>query len=344
MTFDVIFSLTTLAAYLRYPQIEGLGDELLPEGSRVQLTRKRNGIDFGTSRPSLPKGKKSKVSSEVLPITTSESSKHPHVQLSFLKEMAFPRKSRYDKGKHKINPSFLEDAPLVNSFSPLRAKGGKRKTMIFDLLTGTRPSREVNVSIKESNPLIIPSREITLIAEESNSSVPPSFGMSHPSLLSSTTNPTKVLTIREIQETPLAEAEAMEPSASNEMDKGGASSSLPEIADDDEVTGFPKGNSSDDQIFAANPISAKPSNSRTSKESIKFFGRTMNWVGDPLKAFADLIPVNSATDAVTLPRKEVMDNMFHHLVDVSLFDFLFFSLLSRWIRLMMSFIQFFLLS
>jgi hypothetical protein len=29
MNFDVIFSLTTLAAYLRYPQIEGLGDELV---------------------------------------------------------------------------------------------------------------------------------------------------------------------------------------------------------------------------------------------------------------------------------------------------------------------------
>jgi hypothetical protein len=340
----LIFSLTTLAAYLRYPQIEGLGDELLSEGSRVQLTRKRNGIDFGTSRPSLPEGKKSKVSPEVLPITTNESSKHPHVQLSLLKEMASPRKSRYNKGKYKINPSFLEDAPLVDSFSPLRAKGGKGKTTIFDLLAGTRPSREVNVSIKESNPLIIPSKEITLIAEESNSSVPPSLGVLHPPLLSSATNPTKVLTTKEIQETPLAEVEAMEPSASNEMDKGRASSSQPEIADDDDVTGFPKGNSSDDQIFAANPIFARPSNSRTSEESIKFFGRTMNWVGDPLKAFANLIPVNSATDAVTLPRKEVMDKMFHHLANVSLFDFPFFSSFSHWIRLMMSFIQILLFS
>jgi hypothetical protein len=29
MKFDAIFSLTILAAYLRYPQIEGLGDEML---------------------------------------------------------------------------------------------------------------------------------------------------------------------------------------------------------------------------------------------------------------------------------------------------------------------------
>jgi hypothetical protein len=57
MNFDAIFSLTTLAAYLRYPQIEGLGDELLLEGSRVQLTRKRNGTDSTTSGLPLPEEK-----------------------------------------------------------------------------------------------------------------------------------------------------------------------------------------------------------------------------------------------------------------------------------------------
>jgi hypothetical protein len=344
MNFDVIFSLTTLVAYLRYPQIEGLGDELLPEGSRVQLTRKRNGTDLETSRPSLPKGKKSKVSSEILPITTSESSQHPHVQLSLPKEMAFPRKSRYNKGKHKVNPSFPEDPPLVNSFNPLRAKDGKGKTMIFDLFANTRSSKEVNVFIKESNPLIIPSRDITLIAEESNSLVPPSLGVSHPPLLSSATNPTKLPMTGEIQETPYSEAEAMEPSASNEMDKGGASSLQPEFADDDEVTGFPKGNSTDDQIFATNPTSTRPSNSRTSEGSIKFVGKTINWVGDPLKAFADLIPVSPATDAVTLSHKETMNKMFHHLADVSPSDSPFLFSLSRWIRLMMSFIRILLFS
>jgi hypothetical protein len=137
MNFDIIFSLTTLAVYLRYPQIEGLGDELLPEGSRVQLTRKRNGIDPKTSRPLLPKGKKSKVSSKVLLIMASEPSKHSHLQLSLPKEMAFPRKSRNDKGKHKVNQNFLEDPSLVGPFGPLRAKDGKRKTTILDLLTST---------------------------------------------------------------------------------------------------------------------------------------------------------------------------------------------------------------
>jgi hypothetical protein len=53
MIFDAIFSLTTLAAYLRYPQIEGLGDELLSEGPRVQLTKKRSGVDIENSRPSI---------------------------------------------------------------------------------------------------------------------------------------------------------------------------------------------------------------------------------------------------------------------------------------------------
>jgi hypothetical protein len=131
----------------------------------------------------------------------------------------------------------------------------------------------------------------------------------------------------------------MEPSASNEMDKGGASSLQPEFANNDEVTGFSKGNSTDDQIFATNPTSTRPSNSRTSEESIKFAGKTINWVGDPLKSFVDLIPVSPATDAVAMSRKETMNKMFHHLADVSPSDFPFLSLLSRWIRLMMSFIR-----
>jgi hypothetical protein len=121
MNFDIIFSLTTLAAYLRYPQIEGLGDELLPKGSRVQLTRKRNGIDLKISRPPLPKGKKSKVSYEILPTTASESSKHPHLQLSLPKEMAFPRKSRYDKRKHKVN----QNSRRSSTSWPLRPIIGK---------------------------------------------------------------------------------------------------------------------------------------------------------------------------------------------------------------------------
>jgi hypothetical protein len=189
MNFDVIFSLTTLAAYLRYP----LGDELLPKGSRVQLTRKRNGIDPKTSRLPLPEEKKSKVSSKVLPTMASEPSKHSHLQLSLSKEMAFPRKSRYDKGKHKVNQNLLEDPPLVGPIGPLRAKDGKRKTVILDLLTGTRPSREIIVPIKESNPLIIPSREITIHAEESNPLVIPSLGVSLPPLPSSATNPIEPL-------------------------------------------------------------------------------------------------------------------------------------------------------
>jgi hypothetical protein len=110
----------------------------------------------------------------------------------------------------------------------------------------------------------------------------------------------------------------MEPSTSNEMDRSGASSSLPEFTDD-EVTGFPRESLIDDQIFAADPTSTRPSNSWTSKESIKFAGETINWVGDPLKAFADLIPVISTTDAVALSHKEAMNKMSHHLIDVSLF-------------------------
>jgi hypothetical protein len=115
MNFDAIFSLTTLAAYLRYPQIEGLGDELLQEGSRVQLTRKRNGTDSATSELPLPEGKKSKVSSEDPSGTASEPSRLSHLQLSLPKEMAVPRKSRYDKGKGKVNHNLLKVPPVVDS-------------------------------------------------------------------------------------------------------------------------------------------------------------------------------------------------------------------------------------
>jgi hypothetical protein len=305
-----------------------LGDELLLEGPRVQLTKKRSGVDIETSRPSIPGGKRSKISSDILTLMSNESSHHPRVQLSLPKEMAFPRKSRYDKGKNKANPSSPEDPQLVDSFTLLQIEDGREKSIIFDLLAGIRPSREVNVSVKENNPLIIPSRDITLIAEENSSSILPSLGVSHPPLLSSGIDPNEILTTREIQENPHSEAETMEPSASNEMDKGGAFSSQPDFMDDDEVTRFSKGHSAGDRIFAANPDSSRLSNNRTSGESIKFLGREINWVGDPFEAFADLIPVSPAPDAVALSRKETMNKMFRYLVDVSPSDpsllFLFF--------------------
>jgi hypothetical protein len=62
MEFNVIFSLTILAAYLRNPQIEGLGDKLVPEGSEVQLVRKRKNIEHKTSGSQLPEAKRSKLS------------------------------------------------------------------------------------------------------------------------------------------------------------------------------------------------------------------------------------------------------------------------------------------
>jgi hypothetical protein len=88
MNFDVIF---LWPAYLRYPQIEGLGDELVLEGPRVQLTRKRKSTDPKASRLPLPEGKRSRVSSEVFPTKTNELSKQSNLQLSLLKETAFPQ-------------------------------------------------------------------------------------------------------------------------------------------------------------------------------------------------------------------------------------------------------------
>jgi hypothetical protein len=235
--------------------------------------------------------------------------------------MAFPRKSRYDKGKNKANPSSPKDHPLVDSFTPLRIGDGRKKSTIFDLLAGTRLSREVSVPVKENNPLVIPSRDITLVTEGNNSSIIPSA--SHPPLLPSATDPTKFPTTEEIQENPHSEAETMEPSTSNEMDKGKAFSSQPDLIDDDEITGFSKGHSTDDRFFAANPNFSRPSNSRTSSEPIKFLGREINWVGDPLETFADLIPMDPATNAVALSRKEAINKMFQYLIDVSPSNFFF---------------------
>jgi hypothetical protein len=112
----------------------------------------------------------------------------------------------------------------------------------------------------------------------------------------------------------------MEPSSSNEVGRSGASSSLPDFMDE-EVTRFQREDLLVNQIFAGNPDPTRPSNNRFLKESIKLVGETVNWVGDPLKAFEDLIPTSSTMDAIALSRKETMDKMSHHLVDVSSSDF-----------------------
>jgi hypothetical protein len=175
--------------------------------------------------------------------------------------------------------------------------------------------------------LIIPSRDISLIAEGSDSLIPPLLEVAHPPLLPSTTDSPDLPTTGAIQENPHSDdAETMEPSPSNEMDKSGAFPLQPDLMDDDEVTGSLKGHSTNDRFFTANPNVHGPSSHRTSSESIKFLGREINWAGDPLEAFADLIPGNSATDAVALSRKETMNKMFQHLIDVSPSNFLLLSL------------------
>ncbi|KAB8813785.1 hypothetical protein FH972_026741 [Carpinus fangiana] len=116
------------------------------------------------------------------------------------------------------------------------------------------------------------------------------------------------------QEIDHVEVKAMEPSVSDEMDGNENSLSLPEFVDD-EGTGISR------DYFAANPIPVedptitKPSSGRISRESIKLFGEKINWLSNPLEAFADLIPTSSTTDPVALSRKEMMDKMSHHLLD-----------------------------
>jgi hypothetical protein len=317
MKFDAIFSLTILAAYLRYPQIEGLGDEMLPEGPRTQLTKKRSGTDIKASRLSIPSGKRSKVSSDTPTLTIDEPLRRSRAQLSLPKEMAFPRRSRYDKGKNKADPSSPKGPQSVDSFSTLHTESRKDISTVFDLLAHTRPSREVSVSVKEGNPMIIPSRDISLIANGSDSLISLLLEVAHPPLLPSIVDSPDLPTTGAVQEHHASGAETMEPSASDEVDRSGAFPSQPDPMDGGEVTGSLKGCSTNDRFFAVNPNIHGSSSHRTSSESIKFLGREINWTGDPLEAFANLIPRNSATDAVASSRKETMNKMFQHLIDVS---------------------------
>ncbi|KAE8055764.1 hypothetical protein FH972_012586 [Carpinus fangiana] len=229
--------------------------------------------------------------------------------------MAFPRKFRYDKGKNKVNPDASEDPSLVDPVIPLRIEGKRDVSSIFDLLATTRPSREVSVPVKRDNPLMIPSRDMTLIAEGSNSPIFTPLEVLHPPLPSSTTDPLELLTTRAIQEDFHPEAEIMEPSASSEMDKSGAFTPRTDFMEDDEVTGRLRGLSADNRFFQTNPSSGGPSNDRTSDELVKFLGRKINWVGDPFKAFADLIPLSPATEAIAPSRPETVNEALRYLVD-----------------------------
>jgi hypothetical protein len=137
MDFNVIFSLTTLAAYLRYPQIEGLNDELVPEGPRMQLARKRRHADPKTSGSQPPEAKRSRISSllrskpvvevtgriafEAFQTEVNELLTQPSLQLSLSRETAFPRKSRYNKGKNKVSGNLLGDPTPVGPLGMVRA-------------------------------------------------------------------------------------------------------------------------------------------------------------------------------------------------------------------------------
>jgi hypothetical protein len=91
---------------------------------------------------------------EVFPIKASELSEQSNLQLSLPKETAFPRKSRYDKGKNKISQDLLESPSLVGPLGLLRATDGGEEITILELLTGTHLSREITVPFEENNPSV----------------------------------------------------------------------------------------------------------------------------------------------------------------------------------------------
>jgi hypothetical protein len=152
MDFNAIFSLTVLATYLRYPQIEGLNDELLSKGLRAQLERKRKNADLRASRSPLSNAKRSRISSlsgsepnvevtkqiasEDLSIKANEFLMQPNLQLSLSKETAFPRKSRYDKGKNKASYHLPENLSLVGPLAMARKMEKGRKSQFLICLQG----------------------------------------------------------------------------------------------------------------------------------------------------------------------------------------------------------------
>jgi hypothetical protein len=121
-------------------------------------------------------------------------------------------------------------------------------------------------------------------------------------------------------ETDHVKVEDMELSASEEMDGSGTSSLLPDFTTD-KVTELLTEILTSSQAFVEDPTIAGPLSGRTSKESVKLAGETINWLSDPLAALAGLIPMTLTTDTVALSPKETMNKMSHHFLDVSFLSF-----------------------
>jgi hypothetical protein len=220
MEFNVIFSLPILAAYLRYPQIEGLGDELVPEGPWMQLVRKRKDAALKTSGSQLLEAKRLKLSSlqrseltvkvtgqiafEASEAEASELLTQPTLHLSLSKETAFPRKSRYDKGKSKVSHNLLEGPTAVGPLGLVWVIDKGEKMTILDLLVGARPSREVSIPFEESGPLVSEPLPVTSLPQTSSAIIP-----LEPRVVGETLGPNH------------DELEDVEPFAVEEMDRSG---------------------------------------------------------------------------------------------------------------------------
>jgi hypothetical protein len=124
----------------------------------------------------------------------------------------------------------------------------------------------------------------------------------------------------EILELYNVEMEEMEPSISKDANGGGTSSSLPKSAAD-EAMEISMENLASSQAFVDNQATSGPLTNWVSKELIKFYEETINWLGDPLAVLEGLTPTPSTTDFVALSPREIMDKMSHHFLDVSSSDF-----------------------
>jgi hypothetical protein len=75
--------------------------------------------------------------------------RQPTPQLSLAKPTTFPKKSRYDKGKGKVRNNSQEVPVTAGPFSIEGIADRGERLTIFDLLIGTRPSREVAIFSEE---------------------------------------------------------------------------------------------------------------------------------------------------------------------------------------------------
>jgi hypothetical protein len=228
----------------------------------------------------------------------------PTFQLSLSKQTAFPRKSRYDKGKSKISNNLLGGPTIVGPLGAVRVTDKEEKITILDLLIGTRPSKEVTVPFEESGSLVPMPLPIASLPQTSLAIIPFEHHV-----------------VGETLEPEHDELVGVEPFIAEEIEGSGAFLPRPEFITA-EATDFSKENLTGGRASIKTLMTFGPTRNRILEETIKLTEEPLsrsgsNWLGNPFVALAGLIPATSMVDVVALSPKETMEKMTYHFLDVS---------------------------